>query len=93
MLGEIAASSKVEENVDNPIGPLLYMFSLFYCITTALSQGVSSSPTPPGSAFTTPRPSLVRLRTQEPVGGGRQTSNTLRRHDHPEIGTGSVPGR
>jgi hypothetical protein len=27
-MGEIAASSKVEENVDNPIGPLLYMSSL-----------------------------------------------------------------
>ena len=38
-MGEIAASSKVEENIDNPIGPLLYMISLFYCITTALSQG------------------------------------------------------
>lgn len=39
LMGEIAASSKVEENVENPIGPMLYMFSVFYCMTTALSQG------------------------------------------------------
>lgn len=39
LMGEIAASSKVEENIDNPIGPLIYMFSVFYCMTTALSQG------------------------------------------------------
>jgi ubiquinone/menaquinone biosynthesis C-methylase UbiE len=39
LMGEIAASSRVEENVDNPIGPMLYMFSVFYCMTTALSQG------------------------------------------------------
>ena len=39
LMGEIAASSNVEENIDNPIGPLLYMFSVFYCMTTALSQG------------------------------------------------------
>jgi ubiquinone/menaquinone biosynthesis C-methylase UbiE len=39
LMGEIAASSKVEENIDNPIGPMLYMFSVFYCMTTALSQG------------------------------------------------------
>ncbi len=39
LMGEIAASSKVEENVDNPVGPLLYAFSVFYCMTTALSQG------------------------------------------------------
>jgi ubiquinone/menaquinone biosynthesis C-methylase UbiE len=38
LMGEIAASSKVEENIDNPIGPMLYMFSVFYCMTTALSQ-------------------------------------------------------
>ncbi len=39
LMGEIAASSKVQENIDSPIGPLLYMFSVFYCMTTALSQG------------------------------------------------------
>jgi SAM-dependent methyltransferase len=39
LMGEIAASSRVEENVGNPVGPLIYMFSLFYCMTTALSQG------------------------------------------------------
>lgn len=39
-MGEIAASSNVEENIDNPIGPMLYMFSVFYCMTTTLSQGV-----------------------------------------------------
>jgi ubiquinone/menaquinone biosynthesis C-methylase UbiE len=39
LMGEIAASSNVEENIDNPIGPTLYMFSVFYCMTTALSQG------------------------------------------------------
>jgi SAM-dependent methyltransferase len=39
LMGEVAASNKVDENIDNPIGPLLYMFSVFYCMTTALSQG------------------------------------------------------
>jgi ubiquinone/menaquinone biosynthesis C-methylase UbiE len=39
LMGEIAASSNVEDNIDNPIGPMLYMFSVFYCMTTALSQG------------------------------------------------------
>ncbi|MBT2406523.1 MULTISPECIES: class I SAM-dependent methyltransferase [unclassified Streptomyces] len=39
LMGDIAASSKLEENVGHPFGPALYGFSLFYCMTTSLSTG------------------------------------------------------
>ncbi len=39
LLGDYAASSNLEENVEHPIGPMLFFFSTFYCMTTSLSQG------------------------------------------------------
>ncbi|WP_396446634.1 class I SAM-dependent methyltransferase [Actinomadura sp.] len=39
LMGDIAASSKLEENLDHPFGPGLYGFSVFYCMTTSLSTG------------------------------------------------------
>ncbi|WP_175409616.1 class I SAM-dependent methyltransferase [Streptomyces sp. TRM64462] len=39
LMGDIAASSKVEENIGHPLGPALYGFSVFYCMTTSLSTG------------------------------------------------------
>ncbi|MFD4018102.1 class I SAM-dependent methyltransferase [Streptomyces sindenensis] len=39
LMGDIAASSKLEENLDLPLGPTLYAFSVFYCMTTSLSEG------------------------------------------------------
>ena len=39
LMVDIAASSKLEDNVDHPFGPTLYGFSLFYCMTTSLSAG------------------------------------------------------
>ncbi|MEV0324566.1 class I SAM-dependent methyltransferase [Streptomyces sp. NPDC050658] len=39
LMGDIAASSKLEENIDHPFGPALFGFSLFYCMTTSLSTG------------------------------------------------------
>ncbi|MGX2995705.1 class I SAM-dependent methyltransferase [Streptomyces sp. JNUCC 64] len=39
LMGDIAASSALEENVGHPFGPALYGFSVFYCMTTSLSTG------------------------------------------------------
>ncbi|MGW0643082.1 class I SAM-dependent methyltransferase [Streptomyces badius] len=39
LMGDIAASSLLEENLDLPLGPTLYTFSVFYCMTTSLSEG------------------------------------------------------
>ncbi|MCG6495418.1 class I SAM-dependent methyltransferase [Kitasatospora sp. A2-31] len=39
LMGDIAASSRLEENVDHPLGPALYAFSTFYCMTVSLGEG------------------------------------------------------
>lgn len=39
LMGDIAASSKLEENRGHPFGPALYGFSVFYCMTTSLGTG------------------------------------------------------
>ncbi|GGW62089.1 MULTISPECIES: class I SAM-dependent methyltransferase [Streptomyces] len=39
VMGDIAASSNLEENIGHPFGPALYTFSVFYCMTTSLSTG------------------------------------------------------
>ncbi|MFJ8083092.1 class I SAM-dependent methyltransferase [Streptomyces sp. NPDC096205] len=39
LMGDIAASSRLEENIGHPLGPALYGFSVFYCMTTSLSTG------------------------------------------------------
>jgi 2-polyprenyl-3-methyl-5-hydroxy-6-metoxy-1,4-benzoquinol methylase len=36
---DINASSNLEENLDHPIGPGLFMFSIFHCMTVSLAQG------------------------------------------------------
>ena len=39
VMGDIAASSELEENTDHPLGPTLFAFSVFHCMTVSLSQG------------------------------------------------------
>ncbi|MFC9330107.1 class I SAM-dependent methyltransferase [Kitasatospora sp. NPDC057015] len=39
LMGDVAASSKLEENIENPLAPTLYTFSVFYCMTVSLAQG------------------------------------------------------
>ncbi|MEV6757210.1 class I SAM-dependent methyltransferase [Streptomyces sp. NPDC051214] len=39
LMGDIAASSKLEENLDHPFAPALFGFSVFYCMTTSLGAG------------------------------------------------------
>ncbi|MFF7590445.1 class I SAM-dependent methyltransferase [Kitasatospora purpeofusca] len=39
LMGDIAASSRLEENIDHPLGPALYTFSTFYCMSVSLSEG------------------------------------------------------
>lgn len=36
---DILASSRLEENIDHPLGPLLYSASLLHCMTVSLAQG------------------------------------------------------
>ena len=36
---DIAASSLLEENMDHPLGPTLYTFSVYHCMTVSLAQG------------------------------------------------------
>ncbi|MFJ8622823.1 class I SAM-dependent methyltransferase [Kitasatospora sp. NPDC093550] len=39
LMGDIAASSKLEENIEHPLAPALYTFSTFYCMTVSLGEG------------------------------------------------------
>lgn len=39
LIVDIAASSKLEENIEHPLGPTLYTFSVFHCMTVSLAQG------------------------------------------------------
>lgn len=39
LMGDIAASSRLEENLGLPLGPALYTFSVFYCMTVSLGEG------------------------------------------------------
>ena len=39
LMQEFAASSRLEENLDHPLGPWLYAQSVMYCLTVSLSQG------------------------------------------------------
>ncbi|WP_073215419.1 class I SAM-dependent methyltransferase [Streptomyces sp. NBRC 110465] len=39
LMGDIAASSRLDENLDHPLGPTLYTFSVFYCMTVSLGEG------------------------------------------------------
>ncbi len=39
LMGDVAASSKLEENIDHPLAPALYTFSTFYCMTVSLGEG------------------------------------------------------
>lgn len=39
LMGDIAASSRLEENIGHPLGPALYTLSTFYCMTVSLGEG------------------------------------------------------
>ena len=38
LMVDFAASSKLDGNVDHPLGPTLYMFSVLHCMTVSLAQ-------------------------------------------------------
>lgn len=38
LMVDFAASSALEENIDHPLGPALYMFSVLHCMTVSLAQ-------------------------------------------------------
>lgn len=39
LMVDIQASSRLQENVDHPLGPLLYGVSVFHCMAVSLAQG------------------------------------------------------
>jgi 2-polyprenyl-3-methyl-5-hydroxy-6-metoxy-1,4-benzoquinol methylase len=39
LMGDIAASSQLEENIGHPLCPALYTFSVFYCMSVSLGEG------------------------------------------------------
>ncbi|WP_406098527.1 class I SAM-dependent methyltransferase [Streptomyces sp. NBC_01013] len=39
LMGDIAASSRLEDNIEHPLGPALYTFSVFYCMSVSLGEG------------------------------------------------------
>ncbi|MCC9306013.1 class I SAM-dependent methyltransferase [Kitasatospora sp. RB6PN24] len=39
LMGDIAASSRLEENIGHPLCPALYAFSVFYCMSVSLGEG------------------------------------------------------
>lgn len=39
LMGDIAASSRLEENLEHPLCPALYAFSVFYCMSVSLGEG------------------------------------------------------
>lgn len=38
-MADIRASSKLEGNLDHPLGPYFYLWSLTFCMTGSLAQG------------------------------------------------------
>ena len=38
LMQDIAASSKVQNNIDHPVGPLLYALSVMHCMTVSLAE-------------------------------------------------------
>jgi SAM-dependent methyltransferase len=38
LMVDFAASSRVEENLDHPLGPFMYTFSCMHCMTVSLAQ-------------------------------------------------------
>jgi len=38
LCADVAASSNVEDNLDHPLGPWLYTFSLMHCMTVSLAE-------------------------------------------------------
>jgi ubiquinone/menaquinone biosynthesis C-methylase UbiE len=38
LMADFAASSRVEENLDHPLGPFMYSFSCMHCMTVSLAQ-------------------------------------------------------
>jgi len=40
---DMAASSNLEDNLDNPFGPWLYSVSTLHCMTVSLASGASGS--------------------------------------------------
>jgi 2-polyprenyl-3-methyl-5-hydroxy-6-metoxy-1,4-benzoquinol methylase len=53
LIVDIAASSKLEENLAHPLGPAIYTFSVFHCMTVSLSQGGAGLGTAVGEQKTT----------------------------------------
>jgi SAM-dependent methyltransferase len=39
LMAEVAASSRLADNLDHPLGPALYALSTLHCLTTSLAQG------------------------------------------------------
>ncbi|MFI5615277.1 class I SAM-dependent methyltransferase [Amycolatopsis sp. NPDC051903] len=39
LMQDTACSSQLEDNVEHPLGPALYTFSVFYCMSVSLAQG------------------------------------------------------
>ena len=39
LMQDIAASSRLHENMDHPIGPMLYTISTMHCMTVSLAAG------------------------------------------------------
>lgn len=39
LMADIAASSRLEENLDHPLGPFLYAISVLHCMTVSLAAG------------------------------------------------------
>lgn len=50
---DIAASSILEENLQHPLGPTLFVFSVFHCMTVSLAQGGAGLGTVVGEQRTT----------------------------------------
>jgi hypothetical protein len=39
LMVDVAASSRLEENIENPFAPFLYGVSVMHCMTVSLAQG------------------------------------------------------
>ena len=86
LMGDIAASSNLEDNLDHPFGPGLYGFSVFYCMTTSLSTGGAGLGTVWGEQ--TARRMLGEAGFTDvsgPLGRRRPDQRLLRRHDHTNL--------
>ena len=70
LMVDIAASGKLEENLDHPVGPWLYTSSCMHCVPVSLDQGGQGSGKSPSKRFPLTLSITITLPGCDLFGGG-----------------------